>query len=286
MQHFLIQGTLKTGLKDSLQDKMEQWKSIPETNYEVSSQGNIRHKTNKKNLKNYVSNGYHTVSIKVGDKVKRISSHRTVAQAFVENQEEKEFVNHKNGNKVDNRAENLEWCTQEENVHHSLDSGFGKTTTRPIIQYTLEGKEICRYDTIQQVTEEKKYDRSLLIRVCKGRGKTAYGYLWRYADYPDPTEDEPEGKIYLGYENYIVTSDGRVFSKKRKRFLKPVKNANGHVYVTFCRTGEKKRNFYIHTMVANLFLENYEEMPTVVHKNKIKDDNRVENLEWTDFKNQ
>lgn len=66
-------------------------------------------------------NGYLRVKLTRGNKEKRIMLHRIIAQAFIPNKENKPFVNHKNGNKHDNRIENLEWCTQSENVQHYYD---------------------------------------------------------------------------------------------------------------------------------------------------------------------
>lgn len=72
--------------------------------------------------------GYRVVSVQYGDKGNRkkriVYVHRMVAECFLDNSEGKEQVNHKNGDKSDNRVENLEWCSRRENMNHAIARGF------------------------------------------------------------------------------------------------------------------------------------------------------------------
>lgn len=68
--------------------------------------------------------GYYGVCLKDGNRQKNVYIHRLVALAFIPNPEHKPQVNHKNGNKLDNRVENLEWTTAQENTRHAWDTGL------------------------------------------------------------------------------------------------------------------------------------------------------------------
>lgn len=67
-----------------------------------------------------VSNGYLIIGLRDGKKKRFFTVHSLVAKAFIANPQDNRQVNHKNGNKADNRAENLEWVTASENVRHSF----------------------------------------------------------------------------------------------------------------------------------------------------------------------
>lgn len=64
--------------------------------------------------------GYYRATMSIDGKSKRVLVHRLVAIAFIDNPKNKPFINHINGIRNDNRVENLEWCTNSENVIHSI----------------------------------------------------------------------------------------------------------------------------------------------------------------------
>ncbi len=117
---------------------MEIWKDIVgyENKYQVSNLGNIKsletwtgdkYIKREKLLKNILyGNSYYYVSLSKNGKVKRFKVNRLVAQAFIPNPKNKPQVNHIDGNKLNNKADNLEWCTQSENMKHASMFGLRK----------------------------------------------------------------------------------------------------------------------------------------------------------------
>lgn len=94
--------------------------------YSVDELGNIYNKNGIKLSPKHNWDGYLRIQLWKDCKCVYISLHRLIAEAFVDNPHNYTVVNHKNGIKNDNRAENLEWCTQQENIIHSWENSLSK----------------------------------------------------------------------------------------------------------------------------------------------------------------
>ena len=117
---------------------MEIWKDITgyENKYQVSNLGNVKSldyinnlgKTKiGKLLKYRISDrGYNSAMLYKDGKQKTYKVHRLVAFAFIENKHNKPYINHKDGNKLNNNILNLEWCTHKENVVHAFKNNLNR----------------------------------------------------------------------------------------------------------------------------------------------------------------
>ena len=108
----------------------EIWKDIKgyEGKYQISNLGNVRslYDTNQfkktfriKKLSLGERSGYKVIALTKNGKRKSFQVHRLVAEAFIPNLQNKPFINHIDENRINNNVNNLEWCTQKENVLHS-----------------------------------------------------------------------------------------------------------------------------------------------------------------------
>ncbi|MEM7557020.1 MAG: NUMOD4 domain-containing protein [Cyanobacteria bacterium P01_A01_bin.84] len=113
----------------ALRNAPEMYQDIPNySKYLVSNYGNVMSKKTKKILKPYLTNrGYLTVGFWVDKKKRRLSIHRLVASAFLENLKNLPEVNHLNGTKTDNNLCNLEWASGSTNVSHAFQTGLHQT---------------------------------------------------------------------------------------------------------------------------------------------------------------
>jgi len=82
-----------------------------------------------------------------------------------------------------------------------------------------------------------------------------------------------------GYSNYLIYEDGRVYSKYKNIFLKHACNRHGYLVCGLFNDGKEKK-VKIHRLVAIHYIPNPENKPCVDHKNRDRQDNRIENLRW------
>ena len=187
--------------------KQEEWRDVVgyEGVYQVSNIGNVRsmarvmvYKNGQENThkgrvlrSRQMTTGYPAVSLSTptsGIKLKSI--HRLLAMAFIENKDNKRCVNHKDGDKLNNCIENLEWCTYSENNQHAYDvlgkkptwlgvRGIDHPLSKPI-QQLLGDVVIKQFDSARDAAEELGIQYKNISAVCRGKRNMCGGFGWRF----------------------------------------------------------------------------------------------------------
>lgn len=165
------------------------WKTIivdnVKTNYSISENGEVKNiKTNKILKPKKKKNGYLEVCLYPTPKQKKyILIHRLVAESFLEKEEGKEQINHKDGNKENNHLSNLEWCTSSENNLHAWENSLNKPSIlRPIIQKDLNNRIIQEFKSVAEASRKTLCQVSHIREVANGDRKTCGGYIWEWKE--------------------------------------------------------------------------------------------------------
>jgi hypothetical protein len=270
-------------------DDIQVWKPIPikeiKNKYEISNFGYIRHRKNKEVVKRSIRSGYLNFMYTVDGKLKSKKIHKLVAEVFVENDnEENTVINHINGDKFDNRAINLEWTTNSENVKHAIDKGLIKITKRAVIKCNLKtGKKIKEYDSILAASKEMNISDSSICNVCNGKSISAGGFSWKYAEENPNSQtdiDFSEYKQIDGFPNYLINNEGKIYSMPYKKFLKFQNNSEGSQCIQLTNGG-KAKDFLVHRLVASYFLKKKKSTYNSIHHiDGDRTNNTLDNLEW------
>lgn len=163
------------------------WKKIfvesKETAYSVSDNGEVRNDNTNRLLKQQNQNGYCHCTLTIDGHPKRCRVHRLVAEYFVENPDNKPYVNHIDGNRINNKATNLEWVTPSENAQHAVEAGLRQNgRNRPVVQYTMDGTRLLTFQSITQAALETNTLDSKIVLCCQRKRRSANDFQWRYAD--------------------------------------------------------------------------------------------------------
>ena len=109
--------------------------------------------------------------------------HRLVAQAFIPNPDNMPEVNHKNEDKADNRADNLEWCTHDGNCRYGTrNQRTGEKNAKPVVQMDTEGNVIADYPSVIEAQRATGINRYLIRQCCNGKQESAGGYRWKFKE--------------------------------------------------------------------------------------------------------
>lgn len=183
----------------------EIWKDIPgyEGRYQASNFGNIR-SLNYRNQKGVVHNlrkrsdnrGYQTVHISNGeDKAVNKKVHYLVARAFLPNVFGYPCINHKDENKLNCAADNLEWCTYSYNNNYGtvkeriaatlraipdVTKKATEATKKKVYKLSLTGELLAKYDSASEAGRAEGIPRSSITGCCRRERNTSHGYIWEY----------------------------------------------------------------------------------------------------------
>ena len=174
----------------------EIWKDIVgyEGLYQVSNLGNVKslnyRRTGKERILKPVNNGcgYLQVNLCKNWNRRLFRIHRLVANAFLENPDNKSDVNHKDEDKTNNCVDNLEWMTRKENNNfgtrneRSSKSRINyKEMSKSVLQFTKNGEFIKEWSSMHQIERDLGFSSGNIAKCCTGKLKTAYGYTWKFA---------------------------------------------------------------------------------------------------------
>lgn len=188
----------------------EIWKDIKgyEGLYQISNLGNVKKIKNKKyninkkeveekEINKYISIGKHKLgykNVKLTDKNgirKNLFLHRIIAEAFIENPNNFNIINHKDGDKSNNDINNLEWTSQKDNVNHAWKNGLcenvrkvcainGRKKSKKIIQKNKNGEVIKVWNSTMDIERELGILHNNITSCCKHYNRTAGGFIWEY----------------------------------------------------------------------------------------------------------
>lgn len=155
-------------------------------NYAACENGDIINIRTGKRLKPIERKGYLDVGL-YKNGVERIEKvHRLIAKAFIPNPENLPCINHKDENKCNNSANNLEWCTQKYNNYYGENRPVqnlvkGAIANRKAVkQIDKNGLVINIYVSAREAARKTGLNQSNITKCCNGKCKSVGGYIWAF----------------------------------------------------------------------------------------------------------
>lgn len=174
---------------------MEKWKPVKgfENRYKISNKGRVESLYQNKIMKSYINNsGYECIDFQVNNKVTKNTVHRLVALHFCVGYEEGLHVNHKDGDRLNNNSNNLEWVTVQENIDDMIERGTLDVRTaqrvawesnkKPVAMLDDDGVILQTFPSMKEASEITGANQFKIGVVCSGQRKRTGGYRWKLID--------------------------------------------------------------------------------------------------------
>jgi hypothetical protein len=242
-------------------------------NLYISNNGNIKFNDNL--LKKYIKNDYEYIYFAK----KHYRVHILVYETFYDKDLNK-IINHINGIKKDNRLLNLEQISHSENIKHAINNNLLKIKSKKINMFDKNKNFIKTYNSIKEAACENNLDSGSITKVCKKILKTTGGFYFEYDNnLPLEKNNTYNYTVINNYPNYGATIDGKIINIKKNKELS-YSYVDGYKRVSITNNENKRKSLLVHRLIAETYIENPTKKVYVNHINKIKHDNKIQNLEW------
>ena len=250
----------------------EKWLPIPGNGaYKISDHGAVQNGKGQRLNPKPNQFGYLVVGLWSQGVARTHQVHRLVALAFLENPKGLPVVHHRDGNRANNRVENLEWATFRTNRQQQLPATTARRG-RPVIQESLDGRHVKTWISAAEAAKALSTPPSNISSCCRRTTNTAAGFKWRFAETADSDPDEQWKDVGFKGQTIRASNLGRIQTR------------TGHI-----TRGTKRGNYLyvydqaVHRLVATAFCgEPQDGKNEVNHLDGDGENNVASNLQWAD----
>lgn len=273
--------------------------------YLITNHGRCFSKKTNNELKKSIKSGYYNVKLYDIDRNKEeYLIHKLVYLTFNNDYDNKNVIDHIDGNKLNNNIKNLRCITQSENIINAYKNNKNMGKQEIIQAFDKNIKLIKEFNgTIDAMNFINYKNRCSIYNCLNGVTKTAGGYIWKYKN-ENITISKKNNKIdncdnyvsigkinNMDFSNYYINKNGIIINKKfNNKIIKTYKNENGYIVIFLYFSPKEKKQFQLHRLIGKYFLkdgEKYFNDDTYVinHVDENKSNNNIDNLEWITYKN-
>jgi len=269
------------------QVRVRKWHTIEEfPNFEVSNDGIVRNTKTGNYITSRIQDDYYVVEL-FDYPNKRQKTYRVnilVATYFLHRPKGTNVVHHIFGNKLDNRAENLEWVTFSKNTKEWQKT---RDYTNEVEQYNMDGELIKVWKSTKEILKTfSSYRRNGITRCCNKKRKTYKGFTWEWkiqrkekVSDEELNEDYVEIGIVKGWDfsgNYISKDGSKIVGKLG--FVKEIVPKHGYEEIGLSATDGVGHILSLHKLI-NQVLKGGRYEDEIDHKDRVRNNNSKDNLD-------